>query len=311
MIWATLVAAAVFVYCLVLLLWSGINRYSHRVKARLSDINSDKASEEKKSRDAQARIQSKLVFLNVSQGLKNQIQLSGIKLRPEEFTLLWIFISIAPAIISFIISPSFLRSGLLILGGTVSMPLILNVKVSKRRALFERQLGDALLVISNGLRAGFSFAQALDKVVRDLSDPIGTEFKAVGREIQLGGSVEAALTKVAERMASEDMKLLTTAVVVQQQVGGNLADVIDTIAKTIRERLSMKRSVRALTAQGRISGRIIGLLPVVMLAIISAINPGYMEPFFTTQLGHIMIIISLVMEVLGFFVIHKIVDVKF
>ncbi|SHI18953.1 tight adherence protein B [Sporobacter termitidis DSM 10068] len=309
--WATLIAGMIFAYCLVHLLLSGIDRYRLRVKKRLDAISSDKAADEKKGRGGKSKERSRLGFLNVSQSMKNQIQLSGIKLRPEEFMLVWILLIFVPAIISFLISPSALRSGALILAGAVSMPLYLRTKINKRRSLFERQLGDALLVLSNGLRAGFSFAQALDNVARDLADPIGPEFKSIGREIQLGGDIESALTKVTERMASADMKLLTTAVVVQQQVGGNLADIIDTIAKTIRERMSMKRSVKTMTAQGRISGRIIGLLPVAMLIIISVINPGYMQPFFTTTFGHVMLVVGVVMEVLGFVVIHKIVDIKF
>jgi tight adherence protein B len=243
--------------------------------------------------------------------MRNDIQLSGIKLRPEEFVLLWIFLIFAPAAISFVISPSILRSLFLLLGGVVSMPLILKVSIGKRRALFERQLGDALLVISNGLRAGYSFPQAMDNVARDLTDPIGSEFKSVSRELQLGGNIETAMSKVTERMKNDDMKLLTTVVVIQQQVGGNLAEIIDTIAKTIRDRLSMKRTVKTLTAQGRISGMIIGLIPIGLLGILSVVNPSYMQPFFTTTIGHIMMVAGVVMEVIGFVVIRKIVNVKF
>ncbi|WHH57941.1 type II secretion system F family protein [Petroclostridium sp. X23] len=232
-------------------------------------------------------------------------------MHPEEFVLLWILIIFGPAALSFTVSPSLLRAIVLILVGTFAMPLYLKMAINKRRILFERQLGDALMVISNGLRAGFSFPQALDNVTKDLADPIGSEFRSVGRELQLGGDIEIALTKVAVRMNSGDMKLLTTSVVVQQQVGGNLAEILDTISQTIRERLSIKRSVKTLTAQGRISGQIIGFLPIALLMILSVLNPAYVQPFFTTTYGHMMLVISIVMECIGFFVIHKIVDIKF
>jgi tight adherence protein B len=308
--WAALITGAVFVYCIVFLLLTGISRYRLRVNRLLSEIEGGKTHSVDKGRGSKAKGESKRIF-NVSQKLKSQIVLSGIKLRPEEYLLLWLLLTFAPAVVSFLISPSLLRSVILILLGAISMPVYLKTQTKKRLELFERQLGDALLIISNGLRAGFSFQQAVDNVTRDLADPIKTEFKSVGMELQLGGTVEAALTKVAERMASGDMQLLTTAVVIQQQVGGNLAEIIDNIAKTIRDRQSMKRSVKTLTAQGRISGQIIGLLPVALLAIISAMNPTYMQPFFTTTYGYIMLGIGVVMELIGFAVIRKLVDVKF
>lgn len=308
--WVALIAGAVFAYCIVFLLLSGISRYRLRVNRLLSEIEGGKAQSIEKGRGSKVKGESKRVF-NVSQKLKSQIALSGIKLRPEEYLLLWLLLTFAPAVLAYLISPSFLRSLVLVLLGALSMPVYLKTQTKKRLALFERQLGDALLIISNGLRAGFSFQQAVDNVTRDLADPIKTEFKTVGMELQLGGTVEAALTKVAERMASGDVQLLTTAVVVQQQVGGNLAEIIDTIAKTIRDRQSMKRSVRALTAQGRISGKIIGLLPVAMLIIISAMNPGYVQPFFTTTYGYVMLGVGVVMELIGFAIIRKLVDVKF
>jgi tight adherence protein B len=309
--WILLISGSIFTFCLIYLLLSGINRHQRRMKKRLDEINPDKPISEKRSREAKSPERARLGFLHISQSMRNDIQLSGIKLRPEEFVLLWIFLIFAPAAISFVISPSILRSLFLLLGGVVSMPLILKVSIGKRRALFERQLGDALLVISNGLRAGYSFPQAMDNVARDLTDPIGSEFKSVSRELQLGGNIETAMSKVTERMKNDDMKLLTTVVVIQQQVGGNLAEIIDTIAKTIRDRLSMKRTVKTLTAQGRISGMIIGLIPIGLLGILSVVNPSYMQPFFTTTIGHIMMVAGVVMEVIGFVVIRKIVNVKF
>lgn len=306
-----LISITILAYCLIYMALTRVNKSSRRVNKRLDELIKVKTAEEKKRNATKMKESSRLGFLHISQNMKNDILLSGIKLRAEEFVLIWILLICAPSVISFAISPSILRILALLIGGIVSMPFYLKISINKRRGLFERQLGDALLVISNGLRAGFSFQQAMENVARDLADPIGTEFKTVSREIQLGGSIESALTKVSERMANDDMKLLTTVVVIQQQVGGNLADIIDTIAKTIRDRLSMKRSVKTMTAQGRISGKIIGFLPVVMLAILSVVNPTYMEPFFTTTFGYVMLGAGLVLELVGFFVIHKIVDVKF
>lgn len=309
--WLFLISVTVFTYCLVQMLFMGINKKGLRLEKRLTEIKRDKSAAEKQSREPKLKGRPRLDFLHISQSMKDDILLSGIKMRPEEFVLFWILIIFGPAALSFTVSPNLLRAFILILVGTFALPLYLKMAITKRRALFERQLGDALMVISNGLRAGFSFPQALDNVAKDLADPIRAEFKSVVRELQLGGDIETALTKVATRMNSDDMKLLTTAVVVQQQLGGNLAEILDTISQTIRERLSIKRSVRTLTAQGRISGKIIGFLPIVLLIILSVLNPTYMEPFFTTTYGHIMLLIGTVMECIGFLVIRKIVDVKF
>lgn len=309
--WLALVTGSVFIYCLVYLFLSTFSRSRLSVNRRLKDIDGGTAENSEKIQRKKTKGRSKPGIFNISQGVKNQIALSGIKLKPEEYVSLWAFLTLVPAVIGFIMGANVFLSIALILAGTASMPLYLKTQIKKRRAMFERQLGDALLVISNGLRAGFSFPQAMENVARDLADPIKTEFKSVGREIQLGGSIESALNKVTERMMSDDMKLLTTAVVIQQQVGGNLADIIDTIAKTIRDRQSMKRSVKTLTAQGRISGKIIGFLPVALLVILTVMNPAYMQPFIYTSYGHIMIGVGVVMELIGFMVIRKLVNVKF
>lgn len=309
--WLFLISIAVFTYCLVEMFFVGINKKGLRMEKRLDEIEQEQVVEKHSPESRPKRGLAWLNSLHISESMKNDILLSGIKMRPEELILFWIVIIFGPAALSLIFSTSLLRVLLLILVGTFSVPLYLKIAIRKRQVLFERQLGDALMVIANGLRAGFSFPQALDNVARDLADPIGSEFRSVSRELRLGSDIEAPLTRVATRMNSYDMKLLATAVVVQRQVGGNLAEILDTISKTIRERLSIKRSVRTLTAQGRISGQIIGFLPIVLLIILSVINPSYMQPFFTTSYGYIMLFIGAVMEVIGFLAIRKIVDLKF
>ncbi len=309
--WLFIIAMAVFTYCLVQMVLLSMRIEKLTVEKRLNEIKHNNSPVDKQSRKSQKNRHHRFGFLHISQSMKDDILLSGINMSPEEFVLLWILIIFGPAALSLTISPSLLRAVILIMAGIIALPLYLKRAINKRRALFERQLGDALMVISNGLRAGFSFAQALDNGARDLADPIASEFRSVFRETQLGGDMEAALTKVATRMNSNDMKLLTTSVVVQHQVGGNLAEILDTISQTIRDRLSIKRSVRTLTAQGRISGMIMGLLPIVLLMILSVVNPAYMRPFFTTTYGHILLLVGVCMEAIGFLVIRKIVDIKF
>ncbi len=301
-------ASAVFVYWVVQLLLASMDRQGFPVRERLRQIREEGGKPEAESRKKR---KPRLSFLRISAKMRSDMILSGIRMRPEEYVLLWIFLAVGPAVLTYSFGGGVLRSLILVLLGTFLPPLYVDSAIRKRQMLFEQQLGDALLVLSNGLRAGFSFPQALENVARDLPDPIGGEFRQINRELFLGVDLEQALTKSAEKMKSMDMKLLTTAVVVQRQVGGNLAEILDTISKTIRDRLSIKRSVRTLTAQGRISGKVIGAIPLFLLAAISLMNPEYMKPFYNTGLGHAMAAVSLMLEGVGFLVINRIVNIKF
>lgn len=309
--WILVISCSVLAYSVFYLLLSVLVKNKVQLAARLDGIRDIGSNPIKEKTKRAAQATNRLAFLRIPQDLKANIALSGIKMNSEEFVLMWIFCALAPAAINYSVFGGFLRSFALILIGVIAPPLYLNNKIGKRRTLFERQLGDALMVVSNGLRAGFSFQQALDNVSSSLPDPIGTEFKTATREMQLGVDVETALNGVADRMESADLRLLNTAIAVQQQVGGNLSEIIDTISQTIRDRLSIKRSIRTLTAQGRISGMIIGALPVVVMLAVSVFNPAYMEPMFSTLLGRGLLFLSAVMECTGFYVIQKIVDIKF
>lgn len=309
--WIFMISSAVLAYAVVYLLLHILFKNRMQLSARLDGIKSMDYSPVKEQAKRAAKPSTRFGFLRIPQDLKGSIALSGIKMDAEEFVLLWVFCAFAPAALNFSLFGGILRSAALILLGVSLPPIYLKMKIGQRQALFERQLGDALMVVSNGLRAGFSFPQALGNVSNTLPDPIGTEFKTATREMQLGVDVETAMNGVANRMESNDLRLLTTAIVVQQQVGGNLSEIIDTISKTIRDRLAIKRSIKTLTAQGRISGKIIGALPIFIMLAVSVMNPEYVMPLFTTLIGRILLVISAMMECIGFFVIQKIVNIKF
>lgn len=179
---------------------------------------------------------------------------------------------------------------------------------------FNNQLGDTITMMANALRGGFSFLQTLDMVARDAPAPMSAEFRRVVQEVGLGRSTEEALQSLLRRMPSEDLDLLITAVNIQMEVGGNLAQILDTIGHTIRERVRIKGEVQTLTAQGRISGWVITALPVGLAIFISVVNPGYMAPIFTfgmpPQSWCCLPMASVVMIVIGFFAIMKIMDIE-
>lgn len=303
---ALIVSASVLVFCMVYLLLSKLWKHRLAVEARLKNLET--AKKKGKSGEGRGRLRS---VIRVSDRFRESLDLARVNLGPEEFVFLWIVVAFFPALIALVISGRLLVMIALAFGFAFLPPLYLRTKINKQRVLFERQLGDALMVLANAIRAGFSFPQALSNVANDLSDPISREFLSVSRDLQLGGDLEASMLKVADRMESEDLRLITTAVVIQRQVGGNLAEILDTISQTIRDRLAIKRSVKALTAQGRISGKIIGAMPIFLLAIITLMNPTYAEPLFATTTGIVLLGFSALIEIFGFAWIKRIVNIKF
>jgi tight adherence protein B len=184
-------------------------------------------------------------------------------------------------------------------------------KTRKKIVKFEGQLSDALDMIVSSLRGGFSFLSALELISKDMPEPIAGEFAKVINEISLGVTQEKALNNLVERVPSEDLKLLVIAIVIQIQTGGNLAEILDNISSTIRERLQLKREVKTLTAQGKISGLIVGLLPVILFVVIFAMDPSYMKLLISNIIGICMLVLAATNEIIGFLIIRKIVNIKY
>jgi tight adherence protein B len=191
-------------------------------------------------------------------------------------------------------------------------PRVVVAQLTSRRLLrFETQLPDTLALWVNALRSGYSVMQSMETISRDAPDPTSTEFKRVVQEAQLGIDMEDALDHLLLRMESEDLDLVVTAVNIQREVGGNLAEILDVIGHTIRERIKLKGEIRVLTAQGRFTGYLISGLPIVLALFLNAINPGYVGQLFVNRsCGWPMLAIGLVMIGIGSAVIQKIVDIE-
>ena len=183
-------------------------------------------------------------------------------------------------------------------------------RIAGRLGAFNKQLADTITLLSNSLRAGSSFLQSIELVSRETPSPMGEEMGRVVRELNLGLGMEEALANLVRRIRSDDLDLMVTAIGVQQQVGGNLAEILDTIAFTIRERVRIKGEINTLTAQGRMSGYLVAFLPIGIAVTLNFINPAFMQPLFTETLGRILLGVGGVMMVIGFFMIQKIVDIK-
>jgi tight adherence protein B len=187
----------------------------------------------------------------------------------------------------------------------------------KRLRTFDGQLGDMLNLMVNGLRAGYSSMQAQESVSRELPAPISVEFHRVVQEIQLGLPQEAALANLLRRVPSADLDFVVTAINVQREVGGNLAEILDNISYTIRERVRIKGEIQTLTAQGQITAWVITLLPIGLALFLFIVNRAYMLTFFGPPIilgiplcGVAMLATALIMIVTGFFIVQKIVDIE-
>lgn len=195
-------------------------------------------------------------------------------------------------------------------GWVVFASLYVQFKAKRRMKQFTNQLGDAIAMMSNAIKSGFTFQQAMDIVAKEIKGPISEEFVRALNEIQLGVTLEEALEGICRRVKDDDFEMVAMSVVIQRQVGGNLSQILDTVGETIRDRIKLKGEIKALTAEGVISGWAIALLPVVVAAICLAMNEEYFKPLRESGLGDILLIGCIVSEIIGGLVIRWILNVK-
>ncbi len=200
-----------------------------------------------------------------------------------------------------------------LIGGALNIVLfrmIVSLRVSRRRNIFTEQLGDALTTVANALRAGYSFQQSIEVISNEMEAPISEEFAQVVREVSMGVPLEVSLESMNQRVMSSDFELVVTAVIIQREIGGNLAQILDTISETINERIRIKREVYALTAQGRLSALILLLLPFGIGFFMYCANPTQITMLFYDPMGRAALAGSFVLELIGVFVINRIVNIK-
>ncbi|WP_422444881.1 type II secretion system F family protein [Thermoanaerobacterium sp. DL9XJH110] len=240
-----------------------------------------------------------------------KLEEADVLLRGGEFIVIVLSCALGASLFALAITLN--PAAILLLGlAAGAVPFVmLNAARAKRLSSFNSQIGDALTIMANCLRSGFSFLQSMDMVRKELPDPIKKEFTRTIKEINLGTSTEEALENMAKRVNSDDLDLVVTAVLIQRQVGGNLSEVLDNIAGTIRDRIRIKREIRTLTAQGRISGLIIGLLPLLLGSFMLVARPSYIMELFSSRLGLLMLLFAVAGEITGMLIIKKIVDIKF
>jgi tight adherence protein B len=241
---------------------------------------------------------------------REELDNAGVRMSQADFVVLVIAGAVVGALIGLVVGGIIGAILLSILAPFVAR-LVLKFKAGKRRDKFDDQLGDTLQLLSGGLRAGHSILRAIDAAATESVSPTSEEMRRVITETSLGRDLQASLNDTAERMRNEDFVWIAQAIQINREVGGNLADVLDQVNDTIRERSEIKGHIKSLAAEGKFSAYILMALPVGIVIMLMIVNPGYMNVMFTNPLGWGMIAASLIFMTIGGLWMRKIIDLKF
>lgn len=251
---------------------------------------------------------------SIGERISKNLARADLKLKPGEYIAMIIIAAFGVGIVAWFITGQSIILGAV---GAIIGAFIPNIYVKqqqgKRLIKFDEQLPDMLNLMVNGLRAGYSTMQAMEAVSKELPPPINDEFRRVVQEMQLGVRMEQALDNLLRRIASPDLDLVITAINVQKEVGGNLAEILDTISYTIRERVRIKGEIRVLTSQVIYSGRFLSMMPVFVIAILYFLNREYMMEFFKPEsfpCGYIALGVAALLIISGYFVMQKLGDIE-
>ncbi|WP_223980188.1 type II secretion system F family protein [Arthrobacter sp. NicSoilB8] len=241
---------------------------------------------------------------------REAIEHAGLRLSQSDFLVLVLAGAFVGALTGFVISGPLLAI-LLILLAPLAGHLVLGFLSGRRRSLFDQQLGDTLQLLSGGLRAGHSILRAIDAAATESLSPTSEEMRRVVTETSLGRDLLASLNDTAQRMQNEDFVWIAQAIQINREVGGNLAEVLDQVSETIRERSEIKGHIKSLAAEGKFSAYILMAMPFGIVTMLMLVNPGYMNVMFSHPLGWAMIAASAVMMTIGGLWMRKIIDLKF
>jgi tight adherence protein B len=289
-------------------------------------------SSSKQKKDLSQRFATSVAMANLNRvverrdwgsNLARELARADLTLKPSEFLAIRFAAVVGVPLVMILLGAfvSFLASPIALIVGVVLgfwLPNFwLGRRKSKRLKAFNSNLADTIMLLGNSLRAGSSFLQSVELIVREAHPPISTEFARVIREVNLGLPLDDALANLGRRMKSDDLDLMITAIAIQHQVGGNLAEILDTISYTIRERVRIKGEIKTLTAQQRMSGYVVGFLPVALVILLSVIAPTFMAPMLQKPpellgqpAGLFILGIGGFMMAVGFFLIRRIVDIE-
>jgi tight adherence protein B len=247
------------------------------------------------------------------ESISRDLARADLKLRPVEYVLLIAIACVGAGVIAAFLFQNVIFGGIGAVVGFFLPGLYIKQKQNARLHQFEGQMADMLNLTVNSLRAGYSVIQALESVAKEMPAPTSAEIRRVVQEVQIGLTLDTALDNLLRRMNSPDLKLIITAINIQREVGGNLAEILDTISHTIRERVRIKGEIRVLTAQQSITGYLIGFLPFGLGGFLYLYNPSYIGKFFAPEsrtCGIPMVVCGLILIFAGFIAVRKIVSIE-
>jgi tight adherence protein B len=236
---------------------------------------------------------------------------ADIALRPTEYVLVKVSCFVMGSLVANSMGGKVMIASIIGIICWLAPTIVAKRKRAKSIKLFEQQLADILDLIVSSLRAGQSFMQALDAACENAPYPSGKEFRRLLAELRMGIPADRAMHSLVERMPSQDMEMIVVAYLIQRTVGGPLSEVLENVGRTIRERAKIRGDIETLTAQGRISGIVIGSLPLALAAILFLINPTFILPLFTEPIGRLLLLIAIMMQVTGALLIRSIVRIEF
>lgn len=256
-------------------------------------------------------VDKRLTTLRIGAWLEHDLQRAGLAWHTKDYLSLVILAGVIAALIAFVTT----GQGLIALGaaaGGFLLPVIIVRRTASTRAVkLNNQVVEVVEIIASSLRAGFGFVQALEFAAREQPEPISGVLARVVHEINIGVSTDDALDRLVIRTSDQDVELVVTAVLIQRRVGGNLAEVLQNISQTIRDRIQVKGQIKTLTAQARMSGWIVALLPVAMAGVLAFLEPNYIGVLFTSSTGHILLVGSVLMDIVGFVAIQRLSKVDY
>jgi tight adherence protein B len=241
---------------------------------------------------------------------RESLELAGLKLSQADYLVL-VFAGACVAALAGTIVAGPLLAIPLFLAVPVAGQMVLKFLIGKRRAQFDEQLTDTIQLLTGSLRAGHSILRAIDATAAEAASPTAEEMRRVVTETSLGKDLLASLNAIADRMNNEDFIWIAQAIQINREVGGNLAEVLDQVNATIRERAEIKGQIKALAAEGKFSAYILLALPFGLVMVMMVMSPGYMDPLLTEPLGWVLMGVSAVLMTIGTLWLRKIVDLKF
>jgi tight adherence protein B len=260
--------------------------------------------------DSATSFLEKNVSKNARFGSRASLEQAGLKMRQADFLLLVACVAVTAGFVGFILGGA-LPALLLVVATPFLAMVVLNILSSRRRAKFEAQLGDTLQMLSGGLRAGHSLLRSVDAVSKEAEAPTSEEFARLVNENRLGRDLRDSMLDAAHRLRSEDFEWVGQAIEIHREVGGDLAEVLDQVGETIRERSQIKGQVKALSAEGRLSAYILIALPVGMFLYMSVVNSTYIATLYTGLIGWILLGVAVVLLGVGSFWLSRVVKIKF